>query len=100
MVKKLPRKLGELLVDFSYITDEQLKDALEQQKDSDRKLGELLVELNYINESNLIQVLEFQLGVPHVRLSDYIVNSQLARYIPEQIARRYNLVAIEKEDDK
>ncbi len=88
------KKLGQLLVEFNYITEEQLKDAIAKQGDSPNKLGELLIELGYMAEEDLIQVLEFQLGVPHVKLSNYFYNPQLVQYIPENIARRYNVVPI------
>ncbi|MDI3546761.1 MAG: type pilus assembly protein PilB [Halanaerobiales bacterium] len=96
MVKHHTKKLGELLLDYNFITEEQFKDALDKQKNSDKKLGELLVDLGYINEDDLIQVLEFQLGIPHVDLSKYIINPHLAQYIPENIARRYNVIPLER----
>lgn len=99
MGKEHTQKLGELLVNFNYITDNQLQQAINKQSSSNKRLGELLVELGYIDETDLIQVLEFQLGIPHARLSNYILTPQLAQYIPEHIARRYNVVAVSKQGD-
>jgi type IV pilus assembly protein PilB len=100
MAKEHIKKLGELLLDFNFITKEQLDEAIKKQKGSNDRLGEVLVELGYINESDLIQVLEFQLGIPHVNLSNYILNPQLAEYIPENIARRYNVIPLEIKKNK
>jgi len=94
------KRLGELLIDSHFITRNQLEDAIKEQKKSGKKLGEILVELGYISSDVLIQVLEFQLGVPHVKLNNYLFNPQLAVYIPEHIAKKYNVVALEKKDDK
>lgn len=94
------KRLGELLVESHFITEAQLEDAIKEQKKSGKKLGEVLVELGYISPDVLIQVLEFQLGVPHVKLNNFILNPQLAVYIPEHIAKKYNVVALEKKGDK
>ena len=100
MEKVKTKRLGELLLDFNYITPKQLEEAIKYQQKTKKRLGEVLVELNYVQPDDLIQVLEFQLGVPHVKLSNYIFNPQLASYIPEHIARRHNVVALEKKGDK
>ena len=100
MEKVKTKRLGELLLDFNYITPKQLEEAIKHQQKTKKRLGEVLVELNYVQPDDLIQVLEFQLGVPHVKLSNYIFNPQLATYIPEHIARRHNVIALEKKGDK
>ncbi|MEJ6950054.1 type II secretion system ATPase GspE [Natronospora cellulosivora (SeqCode)] len=94
------KKLGELLVDFNFISPAQLEDAIKHQKESDKRLGEILIELNYVSADDLIQVLEFQLGVPHVKLSNYIFDPQLAHFIPEHLAKRHNVIALEKKGNR
>ncbi|MFW5999670.1 MAG: GspE/PulE family protein [Halanaerobiaceae bacterium] len=100
MVEKKYKKLGELLTEFNFITHEQFKEAMKKQEDSNRKLGQILVDLGYISEDDLIQVLEFQLGIPHADLSSYVFDSTMADYIPERMARRYNAVPLEVEGEK
>ncbi len=100
MTKKNIKKLGELLVDFKFISQKQLDDAIKHQQETNKRLGEVLVELKYVQPTDLIQVLEFQLGVPHVKLTNYIFNPQLANYIPEHLAKRHNVVALEKKGNR
>ncbi|MFW5787250.1 MAG: GspE/PulE family protein [Halanaerobiales bacterium] len=100
MSKNNKKKLGELLVDFNYITEEQLKEVIEEQGKDDRRLGQILVEKNYIKEDDLNQVLEFQLGIPYVDLSKFNINPGLSEYIPEQLAQRYQAVPLALEDNK
>lgn len=97
MARNYYKKLGELLVDYKYITEEQLKEAIAKQENSDKRLGDILVEMGYLDEEDLIQVLEFQLGTPHVDLSNYIFGPHLAQYIPEHIARRHNVIPLEQD---
>ncbi|TDO92240.1 type II secretion system protein E (GspE) [Halanaerobium saccharolyticum] len=90
------KKLGKLLVDHDYISRDQLEEALDRLKVTDKKIGEILVELGYVQEEDLIEVLEFQRGIPHADLDKYFFDPSLAGLIPENIARRYLAVPIEK----
>jgi len=92
-------KLGEILLKYGKITEEQLYDALEKQKKSNRKLGEILVDEGYVTESDIVEVLEFQLGFPHVDLDKYAINPNVISLVPENIARRYDLIPIDKKDN-
>ena len=92
-------KLGQLLVYSGKITEAQLEEALNLQRELGKKLGEILIEKNYITEDEIIQVLEFQLGIPHIDLDKYQINPEVATIIPENIVRRYELIAIDKRDN-
>lgn len=100
MAEEQPLKLGDLLVEYNFITQDQLEKALEHQRNtqSDKRLGEILVELDIIDESQLVQVLEFHLGIPHVDLSKFMLDPQLADMLPERIARRHNVVPLELDE--
>ena len=99
MAREKVKKLGELLIEFKYITREQLEKALDHQEDSNDRLGDVLLDLGYISESDLVEVLEFQLGVERADLSKYVIDPSLAKYIPENIAQRYNAVPVSKDGD-
>jgi type IV pilus assembly protein PilB len=95
-VAKKRVKLGELLVKHEYITRKELEEALNDLKNTDKKIGEILVELGYVKEEDLIEILEFQRGIPHADLDKYFFDPSLAELIPENIARRYLAVPMEK----
>ena len=98
MIDKKP-KLGELLLYAGKITESQLKSALNIQKQTGKKLGEVILSENFTTEQDIIEVLEFQLGIPHVDLDKYQINPTVATIIPENIVRRYELIAIDKRDN-
>lgn len=98
-MKKSNIKLGELLLYSNKITKEQLNSALEKQKSTEKKLGEILVEDGYVTDNDIMEVLEFQLGIPHVDLEKYLIKPEIALEIPENIARRYDLIAIDKKNN-
>lgn len=57
-------KVGEFLVKNSIITEEQLNDALEMQKDNpDRLIGEILVTQGILTKEDIIMALEMFLMV-------------------------------------
>ena len=96
---KEKKRLGDLLLEYDFISEQEFEEALEKQQDSDKRLGQMLVDLGYITEKELIQVLEFQLQVPHADLMEYYLDPGLAQYLPENIARRHNMVPVKKNED-
>lgn len=92
-------KLGELLHYYGKITKEQLNKALQEQKISGQKLGELLIEKNYVTNSDIIETLEFQLGIPHVDLDKFTMKPDIVAKIPENLASRHELIAIDQKED-
>lgn len=92
-------KLGELLVYSGKINEKQLEKALKLQNQKGKKLGDTLVSEGFVTENDIIEVLEFQLGIPHVDLDRYEIQEEIATLIPENIARKYDLIAIDKKDD-
>ena len=98
-MKKSNVKLGELLLYSNKITREQLNYALKEQKVTGKKIGQILVEDGYTTDNDIMEVLEFQLGIPHVDLEKYLIKPEIVLEIPENIARRYDLIAIDKKGD-
>lgn len=96
---KSKKKIGDLLIEFGYITENELETAISEQEDMDQRLGEVLKKLGYVSEEELIDVLEYQLGIPKVDLSNYLLNAHLSQYVSENLARRHNAVPYEIEDD-
>lgn len=93
------KRLGDLLVEAGMITEEQVKEALNNKK-PDQKLGDVLLELGFITEQQLIEVLEFQLGIPHVSLNRYPIDSSVVKLISKDFARRNGLIPLKREGDK
>ncbi|MTI48220.1 MAG: type II secretion system protein GspE [Firmicutes bacterium] len=99
MVNNKKMRLGDLLVSVGKISEEQLMEALKEQKSTGKKIGELLVEKGYVTELDIIQVLEFQLGIPHINLDKYYIDPEIPRLINENLARRSVLIPIKKIED-
>lgn len=94
---KNKKRLGDLLVESGLIAPPQLEKALAVQKKTGERLGRILANLGYVTEENIIEVLEFQLGVPHVDLAQIQIDPAVAALIPEAMAQRYQVIPIKKE---
>lgn len=98
MKKQERKRLGDLLLEVGLITQEQLDGALKLQKTTGKKLGEILLSEGIVTQEDIIQVLEFQLGIPHVVLEKHKVNQSACLLIPENLARRYELIPISQQN--
>ncbi|MCH1626586.1 GspE/PulE family protein [Ferdinandcohnia quinoae] len=96
---KFRKKIGDLLIETGLINEEQLQEALRDKSDT-QKIGDVLIQKGFITEHQLIEVLEFQLGIPHVSLFRYPIDSNLTAIVPKEIARKYNLMPLKREGDK
>lgn len=102
MVKPTKKRLrlGDALIQDGLISDDQLQAALAKQKKSGKRLGEVLVEMGLVKEEEIVEVLGRQLGIPYINLSTYLIDPVTAKIIPEHIAKRHNLVPINKVGNK
>lgn len=94
------KRLGDLLIETGLISQEQLEKALEIQKKTKYRLGKVLSDLNYVSEEAMIEVLEFQLGVPHVDLSNVHIMPNIAALIPVALAERHQVIPIKQHGKK
>jgi MSHA biogenesis protein MshE len=81
-------RLGDMLVQQNLVTGEQLKLALEEQKRSGRKLGRVLVESGYVTEEGISRGLARQFGADFVDLKSFKPQPELIKLLPEAQARR------------
>ncbi|MHB1566404.1 MAG: GspE/PulE family protein [Acidiferrobacter sp.] len=90
-------RLGDLLIEHKVISQEQLETALADQRKSGRRLGRVLVENGYLTEDHLLSFLSRQLKIPYVDLRRYAFIPEIVRLIPEAYARRFRALALREE---
>jgi len=88
--------IGQMLVAKGLITDQQLEQALEAQKQSTQRIGEILVDLGFVEEEQLYETLAEQLNVEYIDLSKAKIDSTVAGLISRDTATRYVAVAVER----
>ena len=93
-------RLGDLLVQQKLISQEQLAIALEQQKGSGRKLGRVLVDNAFVTEENISETLAKQLNIPYINLKSCDIKLALVRLIPESQARQFGAIVLEERNGR
>ncbi len=91
-------RLGDMLVQQDLITGEQLKLALDEQKRSGRKLGRVLVDSGYVTEEGISTGLARQLGAEFVDLKTFRLQLDLIKLLPEAQARRHRAMVLKERD--
>lgn len=94
--KIINKKLGDLLVEKGIITQRQLEQALELQREKGGLIGELLVELKFTTEEEIAKTLTAQYGFAYLPLSNYEIDLELINLIPERVAKQYCLIPVDK----
>lgn len=92
------RRLGQMLVDAGVVTDAQLADALEVQKNSGGQLGRVLVELGFATQSAILAILAQQIGMPFVEFKDVHPDPNAVAAVPRELAVRYTLMPVDFDD--
>ncbi len=87
-------RLGEILLEKKLITQEQLKDAVEEQKKTGEFLGLILVKLGMASESAILRVLADQQGIRFVDLKSMKIDEKTIKSVPAKFAWHYKIMPV------
>jgi len=90
-------QLKDFILDSNLLDDKLVEENFKEATDSNKKLGDLLVEKGLINEIELRKLYSYILGIPYVNLEKEMIASEILQIIPEPIAKKYSIVAFEKD---
>jgi MSHA biogenesis protein MshE len=93
-------RLGDLLVQQKLISQAQLGEALDKQRQSGRKLGRVLVENGFVTEDEISGAIARQLHIPFLDLRQVHVRPEIVRLLPEQLARRFRSIVLEQRENR
>src|SRR5215217_1341898 len=89
-------KLGEILVRENLINAQQLREALEYQRQKGGRLGSNLVKLGFISDDVITAVLSRQYGVPSINLELFQIEAETINLISQEVALKYTVLPISK----
>jgi type IV pilus assembly protein PilB len=95
----LKDRLREILINNKLITQEQLNQALEVQKEKGGKLSDIIIGLKFIKENELISTLSQGLGLPLIDMKRFKIDHEIAKVIPVEVARHYQIMPVSKMGD-
>ena len=88
---------GDWLIQQDCITAEQLDTALADQKKNGGRIGQSLVRLDFLSDGELTKQLAEYLNFDYISLADFsVLDKDVARRVPENIAKRFGVLAIEE----
>lgn len=87
-------RLGELMVQQGLISQDQLRIALMEQDQNNIPLGRQLVRLGFVTESMVRDLVAHTIGQESIDLSNVIADAEALKMVPEEFARRYQLLPI------
>jgi type IV pilus assembly protein PilB len=92
---------GEFLVSKGLLSHRELIEALNEQRDKGGRLGEVLLRLKMLKDNDVTEALAQHLSMEYIRFDDVArIDVNIARTLPESIAKRFCLVAIGEIDQK
>ncbi|MBU4377175.1 MAG: PilZ domain-containing protein [Candidatus Omnitrophica bacterium] len=84
-MKRDRKKIGEILVNKSLITEKQLKDALQRQRKKGERLGTNLADMGYLDEDEILPHVAQQRRIPFISLERYNINYHATATIPYEV---------------
>ena len=94
------RRLGQILVDLGHLTEDQLWDVLEEQKQSPGEvIGQVAIRMGLVTESQITEALAEQWGMPVVDLAQTNVPAKVLELVPQTMADVYSIMPISLKND-
>ena len=93
------RKLGDILIEWGLLRQEQIDRVLEEQSREYKRFGEIVRDLRLVSETDLVRALAEQLGVKVFDLNKYDPEEGVTSKVPEDVARRTRSVPVAVVED-
>lgn len=95
MIPKGTKKpLGTVLVEQGFVSEDQLRIALQEQKLTNKPLGKTLIELGFVTDAIIRDVLSENIGQGSVDLTHTVIDAETLKLVPQDMARRYNILPL------
>ncbi len=96
-----PMRLGEFLVDAGLATEDDITNALaEQKKRRGKRLGEVLVELGIVTEDAVSTALAKKFHLPYVDLDHVELVPEAFDELPRELIERYRIFPFQSDDKR
>lgn len=89
----MKRRIGDILVELGYISQDQIERALQESKRTGVMLGAVLTRLGWVTEEQLNIALGVQSGARLIDIKRISADNTLLRDIPQEFAREHELFA-------
>ena len=88
------KRIGELLVEGGYVTQHQVKQALEIQKTRDERICSILIDLGHLSEEAFFKFMSETSSAAGVDLASYEIDKNVLELVPAEVATELEVVPI------
>ena len=88
------QRIGEVLIARGQINDDQLRIALQRQKNDKKPLGEELLDLHFISEQDMRDAVSEAAGYKSLDLASFVANAEALALIPKPVAIKHILFPV------
>ncbi len=92
------QRLGELLVDAGFVSEQQVQQGLRLQVGGNRRLGNILLQMGAITPDHLLEVLSAQLDLPIIDIQQERCQEK-QRLVPRYLCKKYEVFPLESIED-
>lgn len=96
MAKVSRMSLESILLKEKFITEKDLKKAEQYQKKNGETLSQTFIKLGLVTEEQVVIGLAEQLGLPHMKLTNYKLDPKVMKIVPEKIIKKNKIVPLSK----
>jgi len=96
MASDVRKNFGQFLLEKDIIDTEQLKAALDFQKEHGCTLSEAFLDLKYLDDKQLLLLLSTYLSIPPIKVGDLNIPEDILKLVPQEIAAKYQVLPISK----
>jgi type IV pilus assembly protein PilB len=94
------RFLSDILRKKGLISEKDMDRILKAQKETVKDLQKIIIELGILKKDEMMIALANEIGVKYVNLNEITIDPLIVVLIPEEMARRHQLIAIDKGENK
>ena len=88
-------RIGDILIEYGYITADQLDKALAYQKEHrELRIGQALQALGFVSEKQVLEALAKRLGLRTVDFAALTVDDRAVEKLPRELAVKYTMLVI------
>src|SRR6476660_7846169 len=94
------RRIGQVLVDMGFVTDEQQELLVDEQREHPGQLlGKVAIDMGLVTEDQLVQALAEQLSLQTTSVSDVTIKREVLAMVTAPMAQMYRIVPIDFDGD-
>ncbi|HIG05249.1 MAG TPA: type II/IV secretion system protein [Planctomycetes bacterium] len=90
----MKKKVGEILLEKGWVTDEQVKKALGYSKAENCRIGEALVNLEICSQEQVSRALAIHFQLPFANLGKHIIPQEIIDSVPKEVALEHKIVPV------